>query len=286
MKEEKCRFDKVLILGSVMLLAFGITAQILSEMMGYTPMLAGYLLHLLPTVAAGALAYYLVLKLRHGGKAGEFILAILLLVAFVWSLLMIVLFIDMQFDEYYQDASYGNGWYVSWVNLKEEARYMLSKCHLLGHGDAYYQYPDALIDPEVWIIDDLPQDVQNAMMERDRAEIFQHFRWDMILPVLSYMYGFWITILFALITIAWCASAVLSYGKLHVWWEKALYIVCGLLITVQLIFPLLGGLGIVACLIPHPFSMDWSVTILTVAPQLGIMLALIKSGCLNKKVSE
>ena len=42
---------------------------------------------------------------------------------------------------------------------------MLSKCHLFGHGDAYYQYPDDLIDPDVYIIDDLPQDVQEAIME-------------------------------------------------------------------------------------------------------------------------
>lgn len=61
---------------------------------------------------------------------------------------------------------------------------------------------------------------------------------------------------------------------------------CGVLIAEQLIIPLLGGLGIVACLIPHPFSMDWQVTLLTVTPQLGIMIARIKSNRLNNKVCK
>ena len=194
---------------------------------------------------------------------------------------MIVMLADVQFDDYYQDETYGNGWYFGWANRKEEAQYMLSKCRLFGHGDAYYQYPDELIDPEVWIIDDLPQDVQSAMMERDRVRLFRHFRWDMILPVLSYIYGFWVTILFAVITAAWCVLAVLSFRKLNVWWEKILYAVCGILIAEQMIFPLLGGLGIIACLTPHPFSMDWQVTLIAVTPQLGIMFALIKSSSLK-----
>ncbi|MBQ8834346.1 MAG: hypothetical protein IJX67_02990 [Oscillospiraceae bacterium] len=275
--KEKRRFKKAFLIMSSILLTFGIMAQILSEMMGYTPLLADYFLHLLPSVAAGFLGYYLMTRLRNGGKTGKVILAVFLIIVFAWSAFMIVMFADVQFDDYYQDETYGNGWYFGWANRKEEAQYMLSKCHLFGHGDAYYQYSDDLIDPEVWIIDDLPQDVQNAMMERDRAEIFRHFRWDLLLPVLSYMYGFWITILFAVITVGWCMAAIGAFRKLNAWWEKILYAVCGVLIAEQLIFPLLGGLGIIACLTPHPFSMDWQVTLLTVIPQISVMLALMKS---------
>lgn len=275
--KEKRRFKKAFLIMSSILLTFGIMAQILSEMMGYTPLLADYFLHLLPSVAAGFLGYYLMTRLRNGGKTGKVILAVFLIIVFAWSAFMIVMFADVQFDDYYQDETYGNGWYFGWANRKEEAQYMLSKCHLFGHGDAYYQYSDDLIDPEVWIIDDLPQDVQNAMMERDRAEIFRHFRWDLLLPVLSYMYGFWITILFAVITVGWCMAAIGAFRKLNAWWEKILYAVCGVLIAEQLIFPLLGGLGIIACLTPHPFSMDWQVTLLTVIPQISVMLALLKS---------
>lgn len=275
--KEKRRFKKAFLIMSSILLTFGIMAQILSEMMGYTPLLADYFLHLLPSVAAGFLGYYLMTRLRNGGKTGKVILAVFLIIVFAWSAFMIVMFADVQFDDYYQDETYGNGWYFGWANRKEEAQYMLSKCHLFGHGDAYYQYSDDLIDPEVWIIDDLPQDVQNAMMERDRAEIFRHFRWDLLLPVLSYIYGFWITILFAVITVGWCMAAIGAFRKLNAWWEKILYAVCGVLIAEQMIFPLLGGLGIIACLTPHPFSMDWQVTLLTVIPQISVMLALLKS---------
>lgn len=276
-KIEKSNTMKALEVMSAVLLAFGIFAQILSEMMGYTPLLAGYFQHLIPSVAVGCFAYYLMTKLRNGSKAGRIILTVLLVIIFAWSVFMIVMFADVQFDDYYQDETYGNGWYFGWANRKEEAQYMLSKCHLFGHGDAYYQYSDDLIDPEDWIIDDLPQDVQNAMMERDRAEIFRHFRWDLLLPVLSYIYGFWITILFAVITVGWCMAAIGAFRKLNAWWEKILYAVCGVLIAEQMIFPLLGGLGIIACLTPHPFSMDWQVTLLTVIPQISVMLALLKS---------
>ena len=258
-------------------LAFGIFAQILSEMMGYTPLLTNYFLHLLPSVAESFFAYYLMVKFRKGSKALKIILTVFLIIIFAWSVFMNFMFADVQFDDYYQREPYGNGWYFGWANRKEEAQYMLSKCHLFGQGDAYYEYPDDLIDPNVWIIDDLPVDVQNAMKERDRAEIFLHFRWDMLLPVLAYTYGFWITILFAAITIAWCVSAIAAFRKLNVWWEKILYAVCGALIAEQMIFPLLGGLGIIACLTPHPFSMDWEVTLLTVIPQLSVMFALLNS---------
>ena len=72
-------------------------------------------------------------------------------------------------------------------------------------------------------------------------------------------------------------AAIGAFRKLNAWWEKILYAVCGVLIAEQMIFPLLGGLGIIACLTPHPFSMDWQVTLLTVIPQISVMLALLKS---------
>ena len=275
-KKEKRRGIKALITMSGILLTFGIMTQILSELMGYTPLLTDYFLYLLPSVAVGFLGCYLMTRLRNSGKTGKVILAVFMIVVLIWSGFMIVMFADVQFDDYYQDETYGNGWYFGWVNRKEEAQYMLSKCHLFGCGDAFYQYPDELIDPEVWVIDDLPQDVQNAMMERDRAKIFRHFRWDMLLPVLSYTYGFWITILFALITVGWCVAAIGAFKRLNVWWEKILYAVCGVLVAEQMIFPLLGGLGIIACLTPHPFSMDWQVTLMAVIPQLSVMFLLLE----------
>lgn len=185
--------------------------------------------------------------------------------------------IYMQFEDSFQNEPYGNGWYFARVNRKEEAQYMLSKCHLLGHGDGYYQYPQELIDPEVWVIDDLPQDVQNAMMERERAKVFRHFRWDMILPVLSYQYGFWITILFGVITALWCITAIKAFVTLHLWWQKALFLVCGVMVAEQMLFPLLGGMGILSCRIPHPFSMDWQMTLWAIIPQLSVMFVLLKS---------
>lgn len=52
-KYEKTRITKLLGISTFALLAFGIFAQVLSEMMGYTPMLDDYFLYLLPTVIVG-----------------------------------------------------------------------------------------------------------------------------------------------------------------------------------------------------------------------------------------
>lgn len=284
MKEHGDRFDKALIPASAMLLAFGIVAQILSERMGYLPLLTEYFLYLVPSVAVGFLAYFLMIKLRSCSNTGKVILTVFLILVFVWSAFYVVVCANMLFDERFKTETYGNGSYVAEADRKEEVQHMLSKCRLFGHGDAYYQYPEELIDPEQWIIKDLPQEVQNAIMERDRAKIFQRFRWDMLLPVLSYIYGYWITILFAVITAGWCICAVLSFRKLNLWWEKALYAVCGLLIAEQLIFPLLCGMGIAAVTLPHPFSLNWKVTLAILIPQLSVMFALVNPNGLNKKV--
>lgn len=264
-------------IATAFLLGFAISAQVISEMMGYTPMLTEYLFSLLPTVAVGFLAYFIVVKLRQSNKLGKAILAVLLVAMFGWTVFVAAQLIEIQFDPRSQEAVYGNGWYRAWADLKEETRYMLSKCHPFGHGDIYYQYSEDLVVSDVYNIENLPFEAREATMERDRAEIFRNFRFNATLPVLSYTYGFWFTILFAGLTIAWCIAAIVSFRKLNVWWERVLYAVCGLVIAEQLVFPLLGGLGIVACLLPHPFALEWRITVTSVTPQLGIMFAMLKS---------
>lgn len=262
---------------TALILAFGIFAQVLSEMMGYTPMLVEYLFSLLPTAATGFFVYYVVVKLRQSNKVGKAVLAVLLVVMFGWTMFVAPQLLEIQFDPLSQEDAYGNGWYIAWADVKEEVRYMLSKCHLFGHGDAYYQYSEDLAVPNVYNIDELSFEAREATMERDRAEIFRNFRFNATLPVLSYTYGFWVTILFAGLTITWCVAATVSFRKLNLWWEKVLYAVCGVVIAEQLVFPLLGGLGIVACLLPHPFAPEWRITVTSVTPQLGIMFAMLKS---------
>ena len=79
-----------------------------------------------------------------------------------------------------------------------------------------------------------------------------------------------------MITVGWCVAAIGAFKRLNVWCEKILYAVCGVLVAEQMIFPLLGGLGIIACLTPHPFSMDWQVTLMAVIPQLSVMFLLLE----------
>lgn len=201
-------------------------------------------------------------------------MTLLLVVVLAWSAFMCGGFLKVQLDENYQYYIYGNGRYTGYVELKEETRYMLSKCHLFGHGEEYYEYPDALAESDQ-NFELLSEEEQQAQMERDRVRIFLRFRSDWILPVLSYTYGFWITLVFTAIGITWCIGAVGSFRKLNQWWEKILYGVCALVITEHIILPLLGGYGVVACLVPHPFSMDWELSITVLTPQLGVMFGLL-----------
>ena len=255
------------------LLVFGIFAQILCEAMGYDRYLFKYLLSLIPTAFAFFLMYSAVVLFPDAVTVFRFILSLLLGVTILWTVFSGWVIADSHLQE--------NQFIVykiyAWTYPKEEVRNLLAKSALTGEGDEYYTYPVEIMTGYERDQDDLPVDVIFAFDERDRAEVvFRSYRKHRTLPVLSYQYGLWVDYLFGAITVAWCIIAGFVSFQVYRWWEKVTYLICYAIIALQLILPLLGAFGIINDWISIPFSAQWLLNMTLVAPQLGIMFALVK----------
>lgn len=258
---------------SLTLLMFGIFAQILCEAMGYDWYLFKYLLSLVPTVFTFFMLYSAVVLFPNAVTVFRFILSLLLGVTILWTVFSGWVIVDshLQEDQFMVYKIY------AWTYPKEEVQEMLDKSCFRGKGSGYYTYPDEIIVGYSRDQDDLPLDVSFAFDERDRAEVvFRNYRKQRTLPVLSYHYGLWVDYLFVAITVVWCIVAGIVSFQVYRWWEKVTYLICYAIIALQLILPLLGAFGIINDWISIPFSAQWLLNMTLVAPQLGIMFALVK----------
>ena len=280
---SKRTFQNILSVSTIALLLFGIMGQILCEMMDYTPCLQYYLARLLLVVGVGILAYGAVKLHDRENKVCRILAVILGSIILMWTLFIGYVYLAYQMDEFSRQVYYGDGSYLSVTEQSEEVRYMVSKSHLFGHGDPYYTYPDELA--AVGKAAERTEEMQAAVEERDRAkEVFWHFHCEVMLPVLSYIYGLWINVLYSFIVLAWCVGAVGSFVLVQGWKQKILYGVCAALFCIQLGSAVLGSFGVTAALIPPPFSLEWEADLMSVALQLGIMLGLLGAG--KKKWSK
>lgn len=281
--KSKRIFQNILSVSTIALLLFGIMGQILCEMMGYTPCLQYYLVHLMLVVGVGLLAYGVVKLLNRENKVCRILAVILGSIILMWTLFIGYVYVAYQIDEFSRQVYYGDGSYLSVTEQSEEVRYMVSKSHFWGHGDPYYTYQDELAT--VGKAAERAEDMQAAVEERDRAkEVFWHFHCELMLPVLSYIYGLWINVLYSFIALAWCVGAVGSVALVHGWQRKILYGVCAAMLCIQLGSVVPGSFGVTAAMIPPPFSLEWEADLMSVTPQLGIMFGLLEVG--KKKWSK
>lgn len=274
-KRKRKIFAGGLLLASIALLLFGIAEQILCEGVTDDRYFLKYLLGLIPAAGTFMLLYWATASFRKSGKVLRVLIILLLIVVFLQSALygLAVAVCHLEEDQFIVYAMY------AWTYPREEVRYMLGKSHMFGHGEPYYEYPDAIMEGYERRQDDLPLDVKFAFDERDRAEVvFDEFRTFRTIPVLSYFYGLWVRWVFALLTTVWCAAALCAGLLLCRRREKLMYYFCYVLLAVQLVLPLLEAFGKINCWISHPFAANWGVNACYVAPQLGIMLALVRAG--------
>lgn len=258
---------------SLVLLVFGIFAQILCEGMGYDYYLFQYLFSLIPAAFAFCLLYGTVVLYPDTISWFRVLLSLLLGATILWSLILGLVLVDahLQEDQFIVYKIY------AWTYPKEEVRDMLDKSCFWGQGDGYYTYADDILEGYSPAQDDLPLDVHFAFDERDQAEaVFRNYRKQRTLPVLSYYYGLWVNWLYVVVTLAWCIVAAIVSFQIYRWWEKVTFLICYAIIALQLILPLLGAFGIINDWGSHPFSANWMLNATLVAPQLGIMFALVK----------
>lgn len=274
--KNKQIFQNILIVSTIALFLFGIMGQVLCEKMGYTPCLQYYLVHLLLVVGAGLLVYGATRLFIRDHKVCRIPAVFMGSIILIWTIFIGYFYVAYQMDEDSRQVYYGNGSYLAITEQSEEIRHMISKSQFGGHGDPYYAYPDGMVGEGDAV--ENAEEIQAAVEERDRAEeAFWHFRGEVILPVLSYTYGLWINVLYSCIALAWCVGAVGSLALVHGWGQKLLYGVCTAVLCIQLGSVVLGSFGLIAALIPPPFSLEWEADLMSVTPQLGIMFGLLCS---------
>lgn len=250
----------------VALPTFGMVAQILCELMGNALYLRYFVCHLLFVCFVGVITYSITrFCMKRPEQCREFAY-VLGSIVLLWTLLIGCFYISYQLDPENRYVFYGDGSYLAVAEQSAEVRYMISKCHLFQKGEPYFEH----LDPSVSCI-------TSEMMDK-ATEVFWNYRGEMLLPVLSYTYGLWVIILYAILVLCWCIGVVKSFSRVKGKKSQFLYGGCVIVLTIHLIGSLLGGLGFTIALIPPLFSMEWELDLLNVAPQVGVMLALSGEG--------
>lgn len=269
--------QKIFLCSTVLLILFGVLGQILSEMMGYSSELTDYLKYLMLVLFAGYIVYWFTKFLRKKpGKILQYFIKTAGAIILLWTIFMIVLCSIFQIKEAGETVYYGDGWYLAITEQTKEVKYLLSKCHFIGKGDTYYNYPDELALESERRMQEREENVQAAFEERDKAEsVFGNYRRGLLLPVLSYQYGLWINYLYALIVLAWSVSAVGTFFRIQNRTEKIFYLICGIEILMILGNAAGNSFGVMALIVSYPFAMEWSFNLMCLFLQLGIMFGIL-----------
>ena len=248
--------------------AFNVFAQYLCEKMGYTPFLKEYLLWLLPTIGIFGLFYLAALGLYSERWYLKGICWLFVMLILLWTGLMAVTMVDL-LDE-------RDGY--------EDHLHQMATMHLLdlakpfGKGDPCYQYPDSVLEAYSEEQEDLPKEVERAFDERAEAAFyFENYHDSRMLPVLSYSYGLWVNWVFVILTVLWCTVGAINWLRLYRWWEKIFCLLPYGVVVLQMVYGVLGGFGQSEVWLFYPFSGNWMVNMMFVAPLLGVMFGLIQS---------
>lgn len=160
------------------------------------------------------------------------------------------------------------------IDIHAEIQYTRSKSHWFGRGEPYYTYQDTYPTPDM-TDEEYLQMCDISDRETSRAYELERQPSSM-LPILDYCYGKWVSALYALIAVFWCAGAIMGWKAVKGSWNRVLYGSCFLLLAAQVLGPLLEQLGILIWSMPVLFSeMDWDYWVLCVVPFFAAMAALI-----------
>lgn len=250
-------WELVFCLSSAGFVVFGMLAQALCCLIphlpctDYLPFWSEYLPGLLFSLGIGSLFYYLIAHLSRRKRifqilATVFLVALLLIESFCLLAFMAYGTELWNFDDEYPADEIVNGWHVDELHHKG----LISDSALFGSG------PDTSVPS-----------YHSDLSGRQSYPIF---------PLLSYVYGYWILILFSLLGIVWLLSGVRVYLKLYRRWHEWLFLLAFLLYAIYLIYAMLGFLGLVPCVELCPFTGHWIFMCLLPIPLLSTMCAVLK----------
>ena len=226
-----------------------------------------HLLFLILSIAVGVLLYALIhywKKHTAYPKRLSVVLGILLLILNLFSWFAIYCSSEFDRNRIPQD-----------MDIHAELRYIRSKSHWFGRGDHYYTYPDTSSKPDM-TVEGYQQMRDVSIRETGKAYDVFGQRSASLLPCLDYGYGKWVSGLYALVAVFWCAGAIIGWKAVKGIWNRVLYGSCFLVLTAQVVGPLLEQLGVLIWPMPILFSdMDWSYWIVCVAPLFAAMAFLL-----------
>lgn len=259
--KEYCRnyslWEMVFSLSCAGFVVFGIFAQALCCLIPHIPCTdylsfwSAYLPGLLFSLGIGSLLYYLIAHLSRRKRIFKIlatvILAALLLIESLFLLAFMAFGTDLwNFDDEYPTDVIMDGWHVDELHHKD----LISDSALIGSG------PDTAVPS-----------YHEELSDRQDYPIF---------PLLSYVYGYWILILFSLLAIVWLWSGVRVYLKIYKRWHEWLFLMAFLIYAIYLIYTMLGFLGFVPCAVLCPFTGQWMFMCLLPVPLLSTLCAVLK----------
>lgn len=263
------------------LLAFGILSQVLCAQIASSGDLDVYGRHILVCLILGAAVYGIVRLLMHRHWILKTLMAILGIVM-VGSNLILLLSLGLAASlEDLRRVEYVDLNDVLHADTAQVSLELLGKCHLVGQGDPFFEYPDP---EEVDTSSFENRTLYNlSLRERNRAEaVFGRFRQTAVLPVLNYSYGLWVLALYILLGWKWSIAAGKTIPAISSRWHRGLFIGIGLVPAFMILAPVLSAFGLLPLLLPHPFSTNEAVNLLFIVPQLAAMLAMADSQCANR----
>lgn len=235
---------------------FGMLAQALCCLIphipctDYLPFWRAYLPGLLVSLGIGGLIYYFIAHLSRRKRIFKILarvfLAVLLVIESILLLFCMVAGTDViDYDDYPADEIV-DGWHVNELHHKD----LISDSALIGSG------PDTAVPS-----------YHEELSDRQAFPIF---------PLLSYVYGYWILILFSLLSMIWLWSGVRVYLKIYRRWHEWLFLMAFLIYALYLIRAMLGFLGLVPCVELCPFTGQWMFMCLLPIPLLSTLCAVLK----------
>lgn len=231
--------DILFFVSSVVFLLLCTLALALGEKFGDVTYFTAYLVSLAIALGIGFLLYCVVTHLPRYGRAWKavtnVILAIILLNTLRIPLMQTIHMIDYLFGS----KSYGSSQSSEevWISA------MISNRRFWGPAKDNFEYSEELNEEAYG---NLPYEVQIAHMKRSDSPYAQLCFQDVrLLTMLAYVYGSWIILIFAVVSVIWCITAIRIYLKLYSRWFEWVYLICFLAAANQVLTPVLFALELI-----------------------------------------
>ena len=269
-------WDILFVLFSIVFLVFWLLAQVLGDILDDSCYFLTFFGYLVFALGFGCLVYFMAIiyfpryrnvKECNGEPVGLCVCMLVVIVATTGplSLLMKSTEVFTEPRKYFATES-------SDVLLIHK---MISNSRFWGQGESVYLYSDGLA---ITCIDETFKSQSLACDEQNETQnTLSIFRDEKLLVVLSYAYGSWIVIVFAIISVIWCICAFRIYLKIYSRWYEWIFFGSAISCAYHMFLPVLIAFGVMSPEnLPMVFALTHGETMIMFMIPLASMLAIIK----------